>query len=162
MYNFELRRFGGCTDSQRSRNDSLWQPSWEYRGQSGFLPWKEDSIWNEHCFIEHQFALTPRVVSKQPTELLIILMDKSIRSWLKTAWHMCHTYCRADLWTKKLKSKVCCCRHTWVAQWLSVCLWLRPCTPGSWDPVLHWDFCREPASPGTYVSASLSVFLMNK
>ena len=31
---------------------------------------------------------------------------------------------------------------------------------GSWDQVLHWAPCREPASPSAYVSASLS--LMSK
>ena len=34
--------------------------------------------------------------------------------------------------------------------------------PGSWDGVLHRAPCREPASPSAYVSASLSVSLMNK
>ena len=33
---------------------------------------------------------------------------------------------------------------------------------GSWDRVPHQALCREPASPSTYVSASLSVSLMNK
>ena len=34
--------------------------------------------------------------------------------------------------------------------------------PGSWDQVLHQDPHGEPASPSAYVSASLSVLLMNK
>ena len=34
--------------------------------------------------------------------------------------------------------------------------------PGSGDRALHWAPCREPASPSAYVSASLSVSLMNK
>ena len=34
--------------------------------------------------------------------------------------------------------------------------------PGSWDGVLHWAPHRELASPSACVSASLSVFLMNK
>ena len=34
--------------------------------------------------------------------------------------------------------------------------------PGSWDQVLHQAPYREPASPSAYVSASLSVSLMNK
>ena len=29
--------------------------------------------------------------------------------------------------------------------------------PGSWDQVLHQAFCRKPASPSAYVSASLCV-----
>ena len=33
---------------------------------------------------------------------------------------------------------------------------------GSWDRVLHQASFREPASPSTYVSASLCVSLMNK
>ena len=33
---------------------------------------------------------------------------------------------------------------------------------GSWDQVLHRSPHREPASPSAYVSASLSVSLMNK
>ena len=32
----------------------------------------------------------------------------------------------------------------------------------SWDGVLLWAPCREPASPSAYVSASLCVSLMNK
>ena len=32
----------------------------------------------------------------------------------------------------------------------------------SWDRVPHWASCREPASPSAYVSASLSLSLMNK
>ena len=35
-------------------------------------------------------------------------------------------------------------------------------TPGSWDRVPHWTPCMEPASPSAWVSASLSVSLMNK
>ena len=35
-------------------------------------------------------------------------------------------------------------------------------TPGSWDGVLHRVPRREPASPSAYVTASLSVSLMNK
>ena len=34
--------------------------------------------------------------------------------------------------------------------------------PGSWDGVPHQAPCMEPASPSAYVSASLSVSLMNK
>ena len=34
--------------------------------------------------------------------------------------------------------------------------------PVSWDPVPHEAPHREPASPSTYVSASLSVSLINK
>ena len=34
--------------------------------------------------------------------------------------------------------------------------------PGSWDQVLHWAPCREPASPSAYVSASLCVSLIKK
>ena len=30
------------------------------------------------------------------------------------------------------------------------------------DQVLHWAPCLEPASPSAYISASLSVSLMNK
>ena len=33
--------------------------------------------------------------------------------------------------------------------------------PGSWDQFQHWAPHREPTSPSTYVSASLSVSLMN-
>ena len=33
---------------------------------------------------------------------------------------------------------------------------------GSWDWFPHWAPCMEPASPSVYVSASLSVSLMNK
>ena len=33
---------------------------------------------------------------------------------------------------------------------------------GPWDQVLPQAPCREPASPSTYVSASLSVSLVNK
>ena len=35
-------------------------------------------------------------------------------------------------------------------------------TPGSWDRILQWAPCREPASLSACVSASLSVSLMNK
>ena len=31
--------------------------------------------------------------------------------------------------------------------------------PGSWDPMLHWAPCKEPASPSAYLSASLSLCL---
>ena len=34
--------------------------------------------------------------------------------------------------------------------------------PGSWDQVLHWGPRSKSVSPSVYVSASLSVFLMNK
>ena len=34
--------------------------------------------------------------------------------------------------------------------------------PGSWDQVPHQASCGERASPSAYVSASLSVFFMNK
>ena len=34
--------------------------------------------------------------------------------------------------------------------------------PGFWDRVLNQGPCREPVSPFAYVSASHSVFLMNK
>ena len=34
--------------------------------------------------------------------------------------------------------------------------------PGSWDQVLHRAPCEEPASPSAYVSAPLSLSLMNK
>ena len=34
--------------------------------------------------------------------------------------------------------------------------------PGSWDQVPYQAPCMEPASPSTYVSASLFVSLMNK
>ena len=33
---------------------------------------------------------------------------------------------------------------------------------GSWDGVPEWTPCRDLASPSAYVSASLSVSLMNK
>ena len=33
---------------------------------------------------------------------------------------------------------------------------------GSWDPLLQWAPCREPASLSAYVSASLSLTLVNK
>ena len=34
--------------------------------------------------------------------------------------------------------------------------------PGSWDRVLHWAPHTEPASPSTYVFASLCVSFINK
>ena len=34
--------------------------------------------------------------------------------------------------------------------------------PESQDGVSHWALCMEPASPFSYVSASLSLSLMNK
>ena len=51
-------------------------------------------------------------------------------------------------------------RGTWVAQWLSVCLWLR--SPGSWDQVLHQAPSMEAASPSAYVFACFFVSFMNK
>ena len=34
--------------------------------------------------------------------------------------------------------------------------------PRSWNRVPHWAPCTEPASPSANISASFSVFLMNK
>ena len=50
---------------------------------------------------------------------------------------------------------------TWVAQWLGICL-AQVVIPESWDQDLHQAPCRESASPSACVSASDSVFLMNK
>ena len=58
--------------------------------------------------------------------------------------------------------KKCPLRSTWVVQWLSICvqLWSWSQGPGIKSHIgLPW---REPASPSAYVSASLSVSLMNK
>ena len=51
-----------------------------------------------------------------------------------------------------------------VAQWLSICLWLRLWSRvlGSRDQVPHRDSCMELASPSACVSVPLSASLMNK
>ena len=46
---------------------------------------------------------------------------------------------------------------TWVAQSVKQLPSTQVMIPGSWDRVLHWAPCREPASPSAYVSASLCV-----
>lgn len=55
-------------------------------------------------------------------------------------------------------------RATWVAQWLSVCLWLRLWSQllGSWDLVLHQAPYREPASPSASASVCVCVSGINK
>ena len=49
-------------------------------------------------------------------------------------------------------------------EWLSGWALAQGVILGSWDGVLGWSRapCREPASPSAYISASLSVSLMNK
>ena len=54
------------------------------------------------------------------------------------------------------------CWDASVTEWLSILPLAQGLIPGSWDQVLHRVPHREPASPSAYVSASLSVFLMNK
>ena len=54
-------------------------------------------------------------------------------------------------------------RDAWMAQWLSVSLWLRTRSQSPWiESHPHQAPLREPASPSAYVSASLSLCLMNK
>ena len=51
----------------------------------------------------------------------------------------------------------------WLSSWASAFgSGHDPGVLGSWDGILHQAPCREPASPSAYVSASPSVFLMNK
>ena len=49
-------------------------------------------------------------------------------------------------------------RGLWVAQRLSICLWLG-CDPESWDQFPHRASCVKPVSPSAYVSVSLSLCL---
>ena len=49
---------------------------------------------------------------------------------------------------------------TWVAQWLSICLWLRSWSRGP-GIESHLRLPREPASPSAYVSASPCVSWIN-
>ena len=53
-------------------------------------------------------------------------------------------------------------RGTWVAQLVRHLPSSQVLILGSWDRVLHRAPCEEPVSPSAYVSASVSVSLVNK
>ena len=51
------------------------------------------------------------------------------------------------------------CGDAWVAQSVKHLPSAQVMIPGSWDRVLHWAPCEEPACPSAYVSASLCLCL---
>ena len=72
------------------------------------------------------------------------------------------------LFSPEIDTVEACAKHIrslgpWVARWLSICLpSAQVVIPGPWNQVSLQVARRESASPSAYVSASLSVSLMNK
>ena len=62
----------------------------------------------------------------------------------------CAAQCSPEPFLEILMKKAL--RDAWVAQWLSIFLWLRAWSRGSWDQVLPRDPLGGPASPFAYVS----------
>ena len=72
---------------------------------------------------------------------------------------------REDKWThnhRQISFKIHTEGDNWVAQRLSVCLWLRTWTRGPCDPFPHRASCMVPASPSACVSESLCLSWINK
>ena len=92
------------------------------------------------------FALNNRFLVTQ-YEFLTTVLNVATLKW-KTFWKRLQTTLSKGIsW------------DTWVAQWLSFCLWPRA---WSWDLVPYRASCMEPASPCLCLCLSLSVSLTNK